>query len=287
MSASRAAASRRSTVRPRRSSWSTSTRLRPTPIIRGVSLAIEAGHAAGAHRPQRRRQIDAVQPDHRQVPGDSSGRIRLKGEDVTGLRPYEINRRGLSRSFQVTNIFPRLSVFENVRCSRALVARLPLFLLALRERRPRGAGADRDGAGAAQPRGAAPRAGRHAVLRRAARAGDRHHHRRRRRRDPARRADLGHEPQRDRARRPAHPPGDGWQDAAHGGARHERGLRPRRPDRGPGVRPGHRARRARSASARTPPSRRPTSASPRRRPADADRSATCTPSTARATSCTA
>jgi branched-chain amino acid transport system ATP-binding protein len=45
------------------------------------------------------------------------GRIRLKAEDVTGLRPYEINRRGVSRSFQVTNIFPWLSVFENVRCS--------------------------------------------------------------------------------------------------------------------------------------------------------------------------
>src|SRR5439155_675759 len=43
--------------------------------------------------------------------------IRLKGEDVTGRRPHEINRRGLSRSFQVTNIFPWLSVFENVRCS--------------------------------------------------------------------------------------------------------------------------------------------------------------------------
>ena len=47
----------------------------------------------------------------------SAGRIRLKGESITGLRPYEINRRGLSRSFQVTNIFPWLSVFENIRCS--------------------------------------------------------------------------------------------------------------------------------------------------------------------------
>ena len=36
--------------------------------------------------------------------------------EITGLAPFEINRRGLSRSFQVTNIFPRLSVFENVRC---------------------------------------------------------------------------------------------------------------------------------------------------------------------------
>ena len=36
---------------------------------------------------------------------------------MTGLPPYRINRRGLARSFQVTNIFPRLSVYENIRCS--------------------------------------------------------------------------------------------------------------------------------------------------------------------------
>ena len=46
----------------------------------------------------------------------SSGQIKLNGEDITGLPPYLINRRGLSRSFQVTNIFPRMSVFENIRC---------------------------------------------------------------------------------------------------------------------------------------------------------------------------
>jgi branched-chain amino acid transport system ATP-binding protein len=47
----------------------------------------------------------------------SSGQILLKGEDITGLAPFMINRRGLSRSFQVTNIFPRLSVYENIRCA--------------------------------------------------------------------------------------------------------------------------------------------------------------------------
>ena len=35
---------------------------------------------------------------------------------MTGLKPYQINRLGLSRSFQITNIFPRMSVFENIRC---------------------------------------------------------------------------------------------------------------------------------------------------------------------------
>jgi branched-chain amino acid transport system ATP-binding protein len=47
----------------------------------------------------------------------SSGSIRLEDRQISGLRPYEINRRGLSRSFQVTNIFPRLSVYENIRCA--------------------------------------------------------------------------------------------------------------------------------------------------------------------------
>jgi branched-chain amino acid transport system ATP-binding protein len=47
----------------------------------------------------------------------SSGEILLNGERVDGLRPHQINRRGLSRSFQITSIFHRLSVFENLRCA--------------------------------------------------------------------------------------------------------------------------------------------------------------------------
>ena len=40
----------------------------------------------------------------------------LNGQRLNGKRPFEINRLGLSRSFQITNIFPKLSVFENLRC---------------------------------------------------------------------------------------------------------------------------------------------------------------------------
>jgi branched-chain amino acid transport system ATP-binding protein len=47
----------------------------------------------------------------------SSGDVFLKGESILGLKPFEINRRGLSRSFQITNIFHRLSVYENLRCA--------------------------------------------------------------------------------------------------------------------------------------------------------------------------
>lgn len=45
----------------------------------------------------------------------TSGQIQLKGQDITNQEPQSINRLGLSRSFQITNIFPKLSVFENLR----------------------------------------------------------------------------------------------------------------------------------------------------------------------------
>ena len=47
----------------------------------------------------------------------SAGTVKLHGEDLAGLEPFQINRKGLSRSFQITNIFPAMSVFENVRCA--------------------------------------------------------------------------------------------------------------------------------------------------------------------------
>jgi branched-chain amino acid transport system ATP-binding protein len=43
--------------------------------------------------------------------------ILLHDVPVTGRKPFEINRLGLSRSFQVSNIFPRLSVRDNLHCA--------------------------------------------------------------------------------------------------------------------------------------------------------------------------
>jgi ABC-type branched-subunit amino acid transport system ATPase component/ABC-type branched-subunit amino acid transport system permease subunit len=45
----------------------------------------------------------------------TAGVVRFKGENITGLSPDAIARRGLARSFQITNVFPHRSVFENVR----------------------------------------------------------------------------------------------------------------------------------------------------------------------------
>jgi branched-chain amino acid transport system ATP-binding protein len=47
----------------------------------------------------------------------TSGSVLLRGEVISGLPPYQINRRGLSRSFQVTNVFANMSVWENLRCA--------------------------------------------------------------------------------------------------------------------------------------------------------------------------
>jgi branched-chain amino acid transport system ATP-binding protein len=44
----------------------------------------------------------------------TSGRIRFRGDDVTGQRPFEAARRGLARTFQIVQPFPRMSVLENV-----------------------------------------------------------------------------------------------------------------------------------------------------------------------------
>lgn len=49
--------------------------------------------------------------------GITSGDIRLNGQSISGLRPFEINRLGLARSFQISNLFENLSVYENLRCA--------------------------------------------------------------------------------------------------------------------------------------------------------------------------
>ena len=83
-------------------------------IIRGVSLAIATRerHALigpnGAGKSTLFNLVSGLmKPD--------AGSIVLKGSDITATPPWLINRRGLSRSFQVTNIFHRMSVWENVR----------------------------------------------------------------------------------------------------------------------------------------------------------------------------
>jgi branched-chain amino acid transport system ATP-binding protein len=86
-----------------------------TPIIRGLELAVRQGERHAIIGPNGAGKSTMFHLISGRFPL-TSGEVRLKGENITGLAPFQINRRGLSRSFQVTNIFPRLSVFENVRC---------------------------------------------------------------------------------------------------------------------------------------------------------------------------
>ena len=84
-------------------------------IIRGVNLSVQAGERIAVIGPNGAGKSTLFNLiSGRFAP--SSGAIMLNGQRIDGKRPFEINRMGLSRSFQITNIFPKLSVFENLRC---------------------------------------------------------------------------------------------------------------------------------------------------------------------------
>ena len=53
----------------------------------------------------------------------TAGRVRFEGREIGGLAPEAINRLGIAKTFQITNIFPEISVFENVRVAAQSRAR--------------------------------------------------------------------------------------------------------------------------------------------------------------------
>jgi branched-chain amino acid transport system ATP-binding protein len=87
-----------------------------TAVIRDVNLKVAAGerHAIigpnGAGKSTLFNLISGYMKP-------TTGSILLRDQVVSGLAPYEINRRGLSRSFQVTNVFANMTVWENLRCA--------------------------------------------------------------------------------------------------------------------------------------------------------------------------
>ncbi|MEY2859913.1 MAG: hypothetical protein RLZ68_1664 [Pseudomonadota bacterium] len=87
-----------------------------TEIIRGINLAVKAGERIAIIGPNgagKSTLFNLISGRFEATSGD----VLLNGSRINGLKPFEINRKGLSRSFQITNIFPKLSVFENLRCS--------------------------------------------------------------------------------------------------------------------------------------------------------------------------
>ena len=86
-----------------------------TDIIRGVNLVVNPGERVAIIGPNGAGKSTLFNLiSGRFEP--SSGDVLLGNHRINGMKPFEINRLGLSRSFQITNIFPKLSVFENLRC---------------------------------------------------------------------------------------------------------------------------------------------------------------------------
>jgi branched-chain amino acid transport system ATP-binding protein len=87
-----------------------------TEIIRGATLSVKPGERIAIIGPNGAGKSTLFNLISGRF-GVSTGDIRLNGASIAGRKPYEINRMGLARSFQVSNLFVRLSVFENIRCA--------------------------------------------------------------------------------------------------------------------------------------------------------------------------
>lgn len=87
-----------------------------TEIIRGASMAVRPGERVAIIGPNGAGKSTLFNLMSGRF-GLTSGEITLNGERIDGLDPFKINRKGLARSFQVSNLFQRLSVFENLRCA--------------------------------------------------------------------------------------------------------------------------------------------------------------------------
>lgn len=85
-------------------------------IIRGASLAVAKGERCAIIGPNGAGKSTLFNLVSGRFP-ISGGDICLNGRSVNGLRPFEINRLGLARSFQISNLFDKLTVYENLRCA--------------------------------------------------------------------------------------------------------------------------------------------------------------------------
>ena len=92
-----------------------SKRFGKTDIICGIDLTVAPGERIGIIGPNGAGKSTLFNLVSGRLEPDG-GQILLNGCRIDGKKPYEINRLGLARSFQVSNIFPKLSVFENLRC---------------------------------------------------------------------------------------------------------------------------------------------------------------------------
>ena len=85
-------------------------------IIRGASLVVAKGERCAIIGPNGAGKSTLFNLVSGRFP-ISGGDICLNGRSVAGMRPFEINRLGLARSFQISNLFETLSVYDNLRCA--------------------------------------------------------------------------------------------------------------------------------------------------------------------------
>jgi branched-chain amino acid transport system ATP-binding protein len=84
--------------------------------VNGVSFSIEKGELCSIIGPNGAGKTTVFNLITGYLPLDE-GRVILNEVDITRMRAYQICRLGMRRSFQRTNIFPRLTVFENVQAA--------------------------------------------------------------------------------------------------------------------------------------------------------------------------
>ena len=85
-------------------------------IIRGASLTVAKGERCAIIGPNGAGKSTLFNLVSGRFP-ISGGDICLNGLSITGKRAFEINRLGLARSFQISNLFEKLSVYDNLRCA--------------------------------------------------------------------------------------------------------------------------------------------------------------------------
>ncbi|NVO24424.1 ABC transporter ATP-binding protein [Donghicola mangrovi] len=88
----------------------------PVEIIRGVNLDLRAGERHALIGPNGAGKSTLFHLISGRI-APTSGQILFQGQNIAGKPPAEIVRAGLSRSFQITNIFPQMSVLDNLRCA--------------------------------------------------------------------------------------------------------------------------------------------------------------------------
>jgi branched-chain amino acid transport system ATP-binding protein len=82
-------------------------------VLAGIDLDVEEGEITSVIGPNGAGKTTLFNVVTGLFPPDS-GRVTFQGREITGRKPHQIATAGLARSFQITNIFPRLTLMENI-----------------------------------------------------------------------------------------------------------------------------------------------------------------------------